>query len=945
MPYSRSPEALEISNFVAKWSASAAAERANKDAFLIELCDVLGVPRPEPATGDPERDLYVFEREVHLPHEGDRLTIGRIDLYHHNHFLLEAKQGSDEGSKKLGTARRGTPAWNIAMRDAYGQALGYARTLSDPPPFLVTCDIGYCFDLYAAFDKTWNYRPFPDGQSSRIYLSDLEKYADRLRAIFLAPLSLDPARHSARVTREIAAHLADLAVELEEAGHTPERVATFLMRSIFTIFAEDVGLLPDHLFTDALNKYWIPAPQSFPSGISSLWKAMNDGSSFGFLGKLLRFNGGLFADQQALPLTRSQLERLKEAARCNWADVEPAIFGTLLERALDPRERHRLGAHYTPRSFVERLVRPTIEEPLRADWDLVRAEVRRHVEDGRVEDAQKAVRSFHRLLTKTRVLDPACGSGNFLYVSLDLFKRLESEVIGLLHDLGETQELLEIEGATVTPEQFLGIEVKRWAKEIAELVLWIGYIQWQVRARGSAKAIPEPVLRDYGNIEHRDAVLSYDQRELVVDDKGLPLTRWDGTTYKRSAVTGEEIPDESARVPVYRYRNPRAADWPTADFIVGNPPFVGNWLMRETLGEGYAEALRQAYKTVPKSADYVMYWWNQAAELLSSGLIRRFGFITTKSITQARNNKVLQSHLGASKGVSIVFATPNHPWTDSSGAAAVRIAITVVKAGEASGLLSTVSEEREAENGEVELAFVARRGKIQANLSIGPEVLSAVPLRANRGLCSPGVKLHGADFIVSTEQARNLGLGRTQNLELHVREYRNGRDITSRPRGVMVIDLFGLDIAEVRARFPEIYQFIYERIRLKREARAGNTKDSSEYAAKWWLLGKPRAELRKALRNLSRFIATVETTKHRVFTFLPTSILPDNMLINIAVEDAFFLGVLSSRIHVQWALAAGGRLGVGNDPRYTKTKCFDPFPFPMCREELIIYQVGVGVST
>ena len=352
---------MDIPSFISKWSASGAAERANKDAFLLDLCDVLGIPRPDPATGDPEHDLYVFERDAFLSHEGDRITIGKIDLYRHGHFLLEAKQGSEEGSKKIGAARRGTPAWNVAMRDAFGQALGYARTLADPPPFLITCDIGHCFDLYASFDGSWNYRPFPDGQSSRIHLTDLERHADRLRAVFAEPRSLDPAKHAARVTREIAAHLAELAQELEQAGHDPERVATFLMRCIFTLFAEDVGLLPEHLFTEALEKYWIPSPPSFPAGISALWKAMNDGTSFGFLAKLLRFNGGLFADQQALPLTRPQLERLHEAARGNWSDVEPAIFGTLLERALDPRERHRLGAHYTPRAYVERLVRPTIE--------------------------------------------------------------------------------------------------------------------------------------------------------------------------------------------------------------------------------------------------------------------------------------------------------------------------------------------------------------------------------------------------------------------------------------------------------------------------------------------------------------------------------------------------------------------------------------------------------
>jgi hypothetical protein len=920
---------MEVRNFIDKWAASGAAERANKDAFLIELCDVLGVPRPDPATGDPERDLYVFERDVHLPHEGDRLTVGRIDLYRHRHFLLEAKQGSQEGSKKLGTARRGTPAWNIAMRDAYGQALGYARTLSDPPPFLVTCDIGYCFDLYAAFDKSWNYRPFPDGQGSRIYLTDFEKYADRLRAVFLDPHSLDPATHAARVTREIATHLAQLARELEESGQDPERVATFLMRCIFTLFAEDVGLLPDHLFTDALDQHWISNPASFPAGISTLWKAMNDGSSFGFLGKLLRFNGGLFADQQALPLTRPQLERLKEAAHCTWADVEPAIFGTLLERALDPRERHRLGAHYTPRAYVERLVRPTIEEPLRADWDLVRAEVRRLVEDGKVDDAQKAVRTFHRRLTKTRVLDPACGSGNFLYVSLDLFKRLESEVLGLLRDLGEKQDLLEIEGATVTPEQFRGIEVKRWAKEIAELVLWIGYIQWQVRTHGSAKAIPEPVLRDYGNIEYRDAVLAYDRKELVVDEKGVPVTQWDGITYKKSSVTGEDIPDEAARVPVYRYVNPRRAEWPLADFVVGNPPFVGNWRMRTVLGEGYTEALRSAHLNVPDGVDFVMYWWDRAATLLQKSHIRSFGLITTNSIVQTRNRRVLSRYIETEDPLTLIFAIPDHPWVDSTDSAAVRISMTVASLEPREGRMGVVIQEMPLKSGEMDITLRFKLGCINANLTIGIDLTQTKVLKSNDHLCSPGVKLHGAGFIVTRGEAKSLGLGRVPGIEMHIREYRNGKDLAGTARGSLVIDLNGLSIEEVRDLYPEIYQRVLERVKPERDQ--NNEKYRRE---NWWLFGRRNTELRSALKGIRRYISTPETSKHRFFVFLGTDILPDNRLTNFALEDAMFLGILSSRTHIVWSLASGGTLE--DRPVYNKTRCFDPFPFPCCGEDLII---------
>ena len=190
------------------------------------------------------------------------------------------------------------------------------------------------------------------------------------------------------------------------------------------------------------------------------------------------------------------------------------------------------------------------------------------------------------------------------------------------------------------------------------------------------------------------------------------------------------------------------------------------------------------------------------------------------------------------------------------------------------------------------------------------------------------MKLHGAGFIVTPAQARELGLGRVAGLERHIRPYLNGRDLTQRSRGVMVIDLFGQEEDEVRRRYGEVWQHLQNRVLQSRAAISDRSPDAAEYARLWWLHGKPRPELRRALAGLPRYIATVETAKHRPFCFLPAAVVPDNKLICIASDDAFYLGVLSSRLHVAWAVTAGGRLGVGNDPVYVKTRCFDPFPFP-----------------
>jgi hypothetical protein len=918
---------MNVQSFVKKWSDSGAAERANKDHFLLDLCEVLDVPKPKPATGDPERDVYTFERDAVLLHEGQKTSVGRMDLYKADHFILEAKQGSDEGAAKKGTAKRGTAAWNLAMHDAFGQAVGYARTLAKPPPFVITTDIGYCFELFAAFDGTGRYSQFPDVKRHRIYLQDLgrEENLELLRTIFTEPASLDPSRRATKVTREVAARLAELAKDLEKSKHAAERVAKFLMRAIFTMFAEDVGLLPDRIFTDALEKYWLPSPASFPGGIRSLWKAMNDGGDF-FIAKLLQFNGGLFADADALPLTKKQLELLREAASCDWSEVEPSIFGTLLERALDPIERHKLGAHYTPRAYVERLVRPTVEEPLREEWDLVRAQVRALVKKEDIKGARKALLAFQTRLAGTRVLDPACGTGNFLYVTLDLMKRLEAEVLAMLSDVegGERGHKAGLASerhgfAAVTPRQFLGIEVKPWAKEIAELVLWIGYLQWHFRTHGRDEKPAEPVLHDYKNIECRDAVLSWDKEELARDEKGKPLSRWDGRTMKKSPVTGEEIPDETARVPLYKYVNPRRAEWPKADFIVGNPPFIGNKRMRLALGDGYVEALRKAHDDVPETADFVMYWWNVAATLVRAGSARRFGLITTNSITQKFNRPIIEDFLGSPQG-SVAFAIPDHPWVDSADGAQVRIAMTVGTGQRLPGVVHVVSEE------EPELRFSTSEGSIPSGLVLGASVTTATPLEANRGLACPGVQLSGQGFVLGAQDLSSFSAGTRRRL---VRRYITGKDLAQVAREQYVLDTFGLREAELREKFADAYQWLLERVRPER---AQNPRD--KYAREWWLHSEPRARFRSALHGLRRYICTSRTARHRAFQFVGSDTLPETKVLIIALEEGWQLGVLSSLVHVLFATAAGGWLGVGNDSTYNHSECFDKFPFPAASENL-----------
>ena len=922
--------------FIGRWLGVKGSERANYQMFVTDLCRLLEVPEPEPASDDTRDNAYVFERRITFAHGDGSASPGFIDCYRRSTFVLEAKK------VKVGAHTKG---FDDALLRARAQAESYARALpaaEGRPPFVVVVDVGHVIELFAEFTRSGaTYTPFPDPRSHRIALKDLrdEAVRQRLRTLWLDPMALDPARASAKVTREVATKLAVLARELEAAGNKAEPVAAFLTRCLFSMFAEDVGLLPKTgdnkgAFADLLQRHR-DDPGTLRQMLRVLWTDMDHGGFSPALAKqVLRFNGKLFKGSgqadYVLPLTHRHIDLLLDAARSNWREVEPAIFGTLLEGALDPDERHDLGAHYTPRAYVERLVLPTVVEPLRADWADAQAaalllaneanalEGRKH--DDKLAEARTEIKRFHHQLCSTRVLDPACGSGNFLYVTLEHLKRLEGEVLNQLDALGQTQGSLGFAGETVTLQQLLGIEVNERAAAVAELVLWIGYLQWHIRTFGNT-SVAEPVIHDYGNIEHRDAVLAYDGQEPMLDAEGKLVQRWDGKTFKTHPATGEQVPDETALVPQWRYVNARPAQWPQADFIVGNPPFIGSKRMRAALGDGYVDAIQTTWPAIPEAADFVMRWWHHAALLARSGAVRRFGFITTNTMRQTYVRRAVEPHLTGDDAVSIVFAVPDHPWVDLADGANVRISMSVAQRGVLAGRLMEVVEERAGDGDDLVVRMDEKVGRIGADLRVGADMTAAHPLRANLNLCSVGMKTIGAAFQVSGDDARALGLGPVPGLERHIRPYLNGRDLLAERRGRWVIDFFGLGEDEVRRKFPAAYQHLLDRAKPERDQNR-----NAVFQRLWWVIGHPRPQFRAAVVGLSRYIATVETSKHRIFAFLPAMDVPDSTIVTVASADALMLGVLASAAHVEWSLAAGGTLE--DRPRYNKTRCFETYPFP-----------------
>jgi hypothetical protein len=481
----------------------------------------------------------------------------------------------------------------------------------------------------------------------------------------------------------------------------------------------------------------------------------------------------------------------------------------------------------------------------------------------------------------------------------------------------------------VHPNQFLGLELNPRAAVIAELVLWIGWLRF--RLANTPEGIGDPVLPTLDNINfgrhpsHYDAV-------LVRDEANEPDTD-----------------------------NPRRPEWPEADFIVGNPPFIGGKDIRDRLGGAYAEALWKANPRVPKSADFVMQWWDRAADILTRPhtRLRRFGFVTTNSITQVFSRRVIEGWLApprdgegdrAKRGggdsppdaaleasplhqpaagpppragedkLHLVLAIPDHPWTRvGDGAAAVRIAMTVAEAGPGEGKLIEIVGEAGLDTDEPELEEREESGRINADLSVGTDVTQVVPLKANEGLSIRGIELHGDGYVLGEAAIRTL-VPNQDFYKSYVRKYVHSREFKGKPAELAVFDLRDLEEKRLRQIEPSVYDH------LLKTAFESRKRNSVRYRREnWWKLALPHTEIRNGLADLPRYIATIVTGSHRWFGFVENKTLPDQGLMAIMVDDALILGALSSKIHTDWAARRGT---LEDRPRYNNTVIFDPFPFP-----------------
>jgi SAM-dependent methyltransferase len=821
------------SEFVAKWQGSTRAERAAAQEHFIDLCRMLGQPTPNDA--DPTGEWYAFEKGAGKAEGGE----GWADVWMRDHFAWEYK-----GKRK-------------DLAAAYSQLNGYREALGNPP-LLVVCDLAR-FEIHTNFTNT----------VPRVYRFTLDDLAADpgeplriLRAVFTDPESLRPTRLREELTERAAQDFAALATALRSRGHHPHTVAHFLDRLLFAMFAEDAGILPKNLI-DRLSSATKGDAAAFSAALHDLFGKMAKGGGLFGVERIEWFNGGLFDDAQVIELAPAEMETIGRVSKLDWSQIEPAIFGTLFERGLDPDQRAQLGAHYTDRVSILRLVEPVLMAPLRRDWAETQAKITLLVLAGRKvtartpadQNPERIFRSFLERLRAIRVLDPACGSGNFLYISLQLLKDLEYEAIGW----GSLVLRIPQEFPQVGPQNLLGIEINPFAAELARVTIWIGQIQWML-AHGLGHP-RNPVLQPLDNIREQDALL--------------------------------DLSDPS---------HPQEAEWPEADVVVGNPPFLGDKLMIGAMGESYVGTLRRIFDRLPGGVDLCAYWHEKARTAIEAGRLKRAGLLATQGIRGGANRAVLER---IKRTGDVFFAYADEPWVLAG--AAVHISFV----GQDDG-----SETTQTLNGRVVAA-------INADLTSGVDLTRARPLPENLRIAFLGDQ-KGGPFDVDATTARLMLAspnpdGRP-NTDV-IRPWANGLDITRRPRGLWIVD-FGVDMPEAQAALYEApFEYVAQKVR---PMRAGLRR--AHHAERWWLHEEARPGLRRAMRPLQRFIATARLAKHRLFVWMPVELLPDSQIVAIARDDDCTFGVLHSRVHELWALAQGTQLETR--PRYTPTTTFETFPFP-----------------
>ncbi len=846
---------MNADQFVAKWREVTTSERASAQSHFNDLCAVLGEKAPHDV--DPTGDFFAFEKGAKSKNDD-----GFADVWLKNRFAWEYK-----GKRK-------------DLIEAYKQVQRYREALENPP-LLIVCDLER-FEIHTNWTntETWVYEfSLPDllldapvkVSAATAPAKDAPELTalQVLKAVFEDPDKLKPHRTTDDITYEAARLFGEISEDLRKWKVDDMRIARFITRVLFCMFATDVGLLPKEAFSKIVEVHKTSGDnKEFRKYLAELFSVMNKGGKF-MMHDIPYFNGNLFDDNDVPDeVTTHHILTLAKLDALNWTDVEPSIFGTLFERILDPNQRKSLGAHYTSRADIELIVEPVLMMPLRKEWSQIKETAENLLEktnEARLKKVTSLLRDFVKKLGAIRILDPACGSGNFLYVSLALLKALEKEVTAFA---GLNKITIK---PRVHPRQLLGIETNPYAVELSSIVIWIGYLQWKHR-----NVMPlddeEPILQPLEQVRLMDAIL----------------------------------------------QNASEPEWPSADIIVGNPPFLGGKRLRTVLGDDYVDRLFEVWdKRVARESDLCCYWFEKARSQIEQGNTKRAGLLATNSIRQTQNRHVLERIIETG---GMFYAQADRKWIQNG--VAVRVSMVGFDDGSETNRLLNETPDDDPQHALLRAKPVPA---INANLTgSASDTTGARCLRENVGISFMGDTKVGPFEIPESAAQQFLS-----SLNPHgkpnssvVRPWANGLDLTRRPRNMWIIDFPPGMSEEEAARYHAPFEYIKEHVKpFRKTAKSGDATGVS-----WWIHQRPRPAMREALVGLSRFIATASVARHRLFSWLPSEVLPDHRLFVFARDDDYFFGVLHSRVHEVWSLSMGSTLE--DRPAYLSTTCFETFPFP-----------------
>lgn len=831
------PATMTPQQFVHKWRGVTLKERSASQEHFIDLCHL--VNHPTPAAHDPTGERFTFERGADKQTGGE----GWADVWYRGRFAWEYK------------------GKHANLDKAYQQLLLYREALENPPLMIVS-DMERIL-IHTNFTNTVK-------QVHELTLDDLltREGLDKLRALFYKPEQFRAAQSTEYVTQEAAREFARLADQLRKWGETPDKIAHFLIRLLFCLFAEDIGLLPENLFSQLVARTRGRAAD-FARQLQQLFDAMASGGWFG-VAEIAHFDGGLFDNAAVLELDSTGLDILARVSGLDWSSIEPSILGTLFQRSLDPALRAQLGAHYTSKDDILLIVEPVLMAPLRRRWTAVQAQARDlaaqrdATPNGRKKtNLQKELTAlltgFAAEIAAVRVLDPACGSANFLYVALRLLLDLEKAVITLAGDLGVGRFI-----PAVSPAQLYGIELNEYAYELAQTTVWIGYIQW-LHENGFGHP-GQPILKPLNNIKHMDAILAY-------DENGRPME----------------------------------PTWPEADVIIGNPPFLGDRKMRRELDDNYVDILRSLYsEKLPPSSDLVCYWFEIARQMIEDKRLKRAGLLATQSIRGGSNRTVLE-RIKASG--NIFWAQSDRNWILDG--ATVHVSMI--------GFDDGTEREKYLDNKKAE--------QINADLTTETDLTLAARLKENESISFIGTQKSGPFDLTQSQADEMLNAkgnpNRRPNSDV-VKPWINATDITQNYRNMWIID-FGTDMPiEKASLYEKPFEYVREHVKPKRDVVRRKS-----HREKWWLFGDARPGMREAIASKNRYIVTPMVSKHRVFAWIEPRVIPENLVVVFARDDDYFFGILQSRIHELWSRRLGTQLReASSGQRYTPTSTFETFPFP-----------------